>query len=62
MFSLGGTFFGEIGIEGSRSGQFKKPTDIAIYNGRIYVVDEGNQRVQLLTVNGVYLTEWRIDP
>lgn len=49
------------GGTGSSSGQFNKPCDLKIgtYNGTtaLYVVDCGNNRVQIFSLNGTYLGE-----
>jgi DNA-binding beta-propeller fold protein YncE len=45
---------------GSGEGQFKQPVDIGASpdGGRLYVLDSGNDRVQVFTNNGVYLSQF----
>lgn len=46
----------DIGTRGSGPGQFNLPRDVALgKDGRIYVVDGGNFRVQIFDKNGKYL-------
>jgi RHS repeat-associated protein len=46
------------GIAGTGNGQFYAPAGIAIAGGDIYVVDSGNNRVEVLTEKGEYVTKW----
>jgi DNA-binding beta-propeller fold protein YncE len=49
--------WGSFGITGS--GNFSHPQFIAVDDdGSIYVTDLGNKRVQKLSSNGEYITEW----
>jgi DNA-binding beta-propeller fold protein YncE len=62
-FSKDGTFIkawgGGVGSEGSLPLQFNDPHDIAIDGeGRLYIADRGNQRVQVLDKDGNFLTRW----
>lgn len=53
---------GAFGGSGSGDGQFNNPTDCMVYssgnNQRIYVVDNGNNRVQTFNRAGVYLFQF----
>jgi len=53
---------GVYGSDGSGPGQFHHPTGVAIgSDGNLYVADIGNHRIQLLTTNGTFVTEWGSD-
>ena len=43
------------GSAGSGNGQFSNPYGICSGNGLLYVVDGGNSRVQVWTMEGVYV-------
>ena len=50
---------GGIGSEGSLPLQFNDPHDIAIDSeGRLYIADRGNQRVQVVDKEGNFITRW----
>ena len=42
------------GSAGSGEGQFKEPTGIAVVNGKIYVADSGNNRIQIFDLDGKF--------
>jgi hypothetical protein len=47
------------GSQGSADGQFQSPFGVAIGpNGRVYVADRGNYRIQFFDPNGAYLGKW----
>jgi len=49
------------GEQGTGPGQFKKPFGIALDDhGVLYVADKENDRVQLFTLNGDYVSEWHV--
>jgi len=50
-----GKFLFDIGNRGSDVGQLNFPTNLFIRNGKLYVTDTGNFRVQLLDLDGKYL-------
>ncbi len=51
------TFAGETGVQGDDFGHFKSPISVAVDRaGRVYVVDEWNQRVQVFSASGAYLS------
>ncbi len=53
------TFIHEWGSQGNGNGQFLRPTDIAIDSSKnIYVVDSGNNRIQVFNSNGKFITKW----
>ena len=48
VFSSQGRWLGMFGTHGTGLGEFDHPTDVAIgHDGTIYVVDFGNDRIQL---------------
>ncbi len=48
-----------IGSSGSEQGQFTAPRNLAIGpNGRLYVADSGNHRIQVFTAEGDFITAW----
>jgi len=62
-FSKDGRFIkqwgGGVGSEGSLPLQFNDPHDIQIdADGRLYIADRGNQRVQVLDKDGAFITRW----
>ena len=46
------------GIAGSGNGQFEDPEGIVVSGGDLYVVDDGNERVQELTEKGEYVSKF----
>lgn len=46
------------GGSGTGNGQFDTPYGIATDGTHLYIVDQGNSRVQKLTVAGAYVTQW----
>ncbi|MBS0202409.1 MAG: ATP-binding cassette domain-containing protein [Planctomycetes bacterium] len=51
-FSKDGTFLLQIGSYGTDDGQFQRPSGAAWYEGRIYVVDAFNNRIQVFDEGG----------
>jgi DNA-binding beta-propeller fold protein YncE len=48
-----------VGGPGTGQGEFMTPVDVAVgAQGRVYVVDTGNFRVQVFAANGEYLTQF----
>ena len=59
VFSQDGQLVRTIGSAGSGPGQFSGPRGVAISpDGEVYVSDQGNCRVQVLTLQGVYIREF----
>lgn len=53
------TFDLKWGAKGSGPGQFVKPTGIAVDSeGAVYVVDQGNHRIQKFDADGKFITTW----
>ncbi|MBW8709272.1 MAG: 6-bladed beta-propeller, partial [Alphaproteobacteria bacterium] len=58
-FSATGKYLGEFGERGNGPGQFQLPHNLVVDgNGRIYVSDRENQRVEVFDAGGKYLREW----
>lgn len=52
-------FVAKWGSEGSGDGQFSNPTGLAIDSSEsIYVVDNGNNRIQKFNLTGEFITKW----
>jgi peptidylamidoglycolate lyase len=59
-FSRTGIFLMQWGTKGSGPGEFIVPHAIALdHEGRVYVADRQNDRVQVFDGNGRYLGEWK---
>lgn len=59
VFAPDGTLRFSWGEPGSGPGQFNLPHGIAIdRNGRVYVADRENSRVQIFSLRGEFITEW----
>ena len=58
-FSKDGTFIREWGKWGSGPGEFKTPHALAFDSeGRLFVCDRGNARLQIFTQDGQFLDQW----
>ena len=59
-FTKDGKFISSFGKLGIGPGEFRGPHDLTMdAQGRLYVADRGNMRVQILDQNGKYLGEWK---
>lgn len=59
-FSRDGSFIKSFGKLGSAPGEFRLPHDIALdAQGRLFVADRGNFRIQILDQEGAFLAEWK---
>jgi DNA-binding beta-propeller fold protein YncE len=59
MFTLGGGSAGTFGKSGFEKGQLSYPRHVALdSDGRVYVVDSRNNRVQKFTREGTFLKQW----
>jgi DNA-binding beta-propeller fold protein YncE len=59
-FSRDGKFIQSFGKFGSGPVEFRTPHDMAMDGeGRIYVADRGNHRVQILGQNGRFIAQWK---
>ena len=57
-FTHDGKFIKSFGSFGTAHGEFKTPHDLAMdAQGRLYVADRGNMRIQLFDQDGNYLDE-----
>jgi len=57
-FTYSGTFLAKWGSFGTGDGQFNNANGVGVYDGRVYVVDTGNNRVQYFSTMGVFLGKW----
>ncbi|KAJ2948509.1 hypothetical protein O0L34_g7759 [Tuta absoluta] len=59
VFSKGGEYIRSFGHKGSKVGSFRSPEGIAVDNANnlVYVVDTGNDRVQILTPEGKFVDQ-----
>lgn len=61
-FSSTGTFLSQWGTKGTGPGEFDLPHGIALdHEGRIYVADRSNMRVQIFDKTGHYIEQWKGD-
>jgi sugar lactone lactonase YvrE len=59
-FSNDGKFIKTWGKHGSGPGEFDTPHNLAMdSNGRLFVADRGNSRIQIFDQDGMFLSEWR---
>lgn len=59
-FSPGGTYLTSWGTYGSEYAQFDTPHSIALDSqGRVYVADRGNARLQIFDSDGNFIAEWK---
>jgi DNA-binding beta-propeller fold protein YncE len=59
-FTKDGKFIKSFGKFGTGPGEFRGPHDIAMdADGRLFVADRGNMRIQMLDQDGKYLGEWK---
>ncbi len=57
-FDKTGKFLTSWGGKGSEPGKFDQPHTILVRDGKVYVGDRENRRVQIFDPNGKYLTSW----
>jgi DNA-binding beta-propeller fold protein YncE len=58
-FSKDGKFIKAWGKKGSAPGEFNEPHSIAMdAQGRVFVADRGNNRIQIFDQNGEFLDQW----
>lgn len=60
VFSKAGAFLRALGRKGQGPGEFDAPADLDARNGRLFVADKFNDRVQILDKTGKYLGGFRI--
>jgi sugar lactone lactonase YvrE len=51
MFSKAGVAQGQFGSSGGTLGRFRAPTGLDLVNGSLYVMESGNERIQVLRIN-----------
>jgi hypothetical protein len=58
-FTKDGKFVGSFGKWGSGPGEFKTPHDLTLDSeGRLFVADRGNMRIQILGQDGAFIAQW----
>jgi DNA-binding beta-propeller fold protein YncE len=58
-FNADGTLLGSWGEPGAGPGQFHLPHSVAVApDGRVLVADRENERIQIFTAKGAFLSEW----
>ena len=58
-FTAAGEYIGSFGSPGGGPGQFRVPHSVSVsLDGRVYVADRENNRVQVFTGEGNFLEEW----
>ena len=58
-FTAAGVYISSFGSPGSDAGQFRVPHSIRVSaDGRVYVADRENNRVQIFTPDGEFIEEW----
>jgi sugar lactone lactonase YvrE len=58
-FSRDGKYLGQFGKRGSGPGEFIQPHALALDSqGRLFVGDRSNNRIQILTADGKFIAEW----
>ncbi|MEI6721536.1 MAG: peptidyl-alpha-hydroxyglycine alpha-amidating lyase family protein [Betaproteobacteria bacterium] len=59
-FTADGKFVRSFGKLGSGPGEFRLPHDLAMdAQGRLFVADRGNMRIQILGQDGTFMAEWK---
>ena len=59
MWEPDGTYIGHFGEYGWDDGQFRSPHSLAMDSqGRLFVADRGNNRIQIFTQDGEWLDTW----
>ena len=58
-FDRDGKYLGQFGKRGTGPGEFIQPHALAFDSeGRLFVGDRGNNRVQIMTTDGKFIAEW----
>jgi DNA-binding beta-propeller fold protein YncE len=58
-FTTGGGYIGPLGSIGLGDGQLGRPMDVAVdAGGNLYLADNANMRVEVLSSTGEFVTEW----
>lgn len=53
-----GRYLFEWGTAGTGPGQFNNPHNIAVVKEKVFIADRDNNRVQVFTLEGVFIAEW----
>jgi hypothetical protein len=60
MFKRDGTFSKCIGRKGQGPGEFVRPWAISVIKDKFWVADAGNRRVQVFSIDGMYLRSYKV--
>jgi len=60
VFTKDGTSSGSFGQKGQAPGEFDSPADLDFRNGRLYIADRFNKRIQILDRHGKYLEGFKV--
>ncbi len=55
------TFTSAWGGSGTGEGQFNEPTGIAVGEREVFVMDTGNERIQVFDTSGKFIRQWPVD-
>src|SRR5205814_1199494 len=61
-FDRTGAFNLSWGVYGGLAGQLAEPSDVCFHEGRIYVADRVNHRLQVFTTDGHFVLQWGRHP
>ncbi|MFC1564879.1 6-bladed beta-propeller [candidate division KSB1 bacterium] len=61
VFSLQGKFLQTIGREGQGPGEFMNPASLEIFEDRLYVHEDSRKKIQVLSLKGDYIDEFKVD-
>jgi len=53
-FAINGVYLFQFGYRGSRNGQLNSPYGIIVHNDRLYIAENGNQRISVFQLNGQF--------
>ena len=53
-FNINGADLFQFGTQGSGNGQLKNPLGIVVHNGKLYVAEEGNNRISVFQLDGQF--------
>jgi hypothetical protein len=59
-FSPTGEFLASIGKAGQGPGEFTQPSQFDYENSKIYINDQANRRIQLMTTDGGYISDFKV--
>lgn len=60
VFSKNGQFLNKIGTLGQGPGEYAEPTDFDVYDGKVYVLDQLQSRLNIYELDGEYVSSKRM--